>query len=173
MEQQRDYGSEGKRENSPLTAGRRRAISTVLIIGLILVLSDLSCLQGGMEGDLPHRSGNEVWASGSGKIELAADGDIGQEKDSAPDEKEIERAYLELLTKKKEKEENTTILRAGEDGYYRVYLVNGRTLRAVTVQVDKKSVTLTDGKGIAISLSRAEIAGIEKIEGNDAARRDE
>ncbi len=173
MEQQRDRGSKEKRENPPLATGRWRAISTVLIIGLIIVLSDFSCLERGMARDLPDRSGNEARVNGSGKIEFAADRDIGQEKDSAPDEKEIERAYLELLTKKKKKAEDTTILRAGEDGYYRVYLVNGRTLRAVTVQVDKESVIITDSKGIAINLSRAEIAGIEKIEGKDAGRQEE
>ena len=173
MEQQRDHRSKEKRENPPLGAGRWRAIATVLIMGLIIVLSDLSCLQGGMAEDLPDRNSNEVWVSESGKIEFAADEDLGQVKESAPDEKAIERAYLELLTKKKKKVEDTTILRAGEDGFYRVYLLNGRKLRAVTVELDKESITITDSKGIVINLRRAEIAGIERIEGNDAVSRDE
>jgi hypothetical protein len=173
MRQSRDNDSEEKRENPPLSAGRWRAISTVLILGLILVLSGFSCPERGMARDLPDRGDHEAWTNGSGKIEFAADEDPGQVKDSDPDEKEIERATLELLTKKKKKAEDTTILRAGEDGYYRVYLVNGRTLRAVTVQVDKESVIITDSKGIAINLSRAEIAGIEKIEGRDAVRRED
>ena len=173
MEQQRDHGREGKGENPPLAAGRWRAVATVLSIGLIFVLSDLSSLHGGMAKALPDRNSNEAWVSESGKIEFAADEDLGQVKESAPDEKEIERAYLELLSKKKKKQEDTTILRAGEDGFYRITLVNGRKLRAVTVELDKKSVTITDSKGIVINLSRAEIAGIEKIEGNDACARDE
>jgi hypothetical protein len=173
MEQQRDHGSEGQRENPPLAACRWRAISTILVIGFIIVLSDLSCLERGMARDLPDRGDHGARVSESGKIEFAADEDLGQVKDSAPDEKEIERAYLELLTKKKKKVEDTTILRAGEDGFYRVFLVNGRRLRAVTVEVDKESVTVTDSKGIVISLRRVEIAGIEKIEGEDAGRREE
>ena len=173
MKQQRDRGVEEKREKPFLIAGRWRVISIVLIIGLILVLSGLSGLERGMARGLPDRGEHEAWENGSGKIELAADADLGQEKDSAPDEKEIERAYLELLTKKKKKVEDATILRAGGDGFYRVYLVNGRKLRAVTVEVDKESVTVTDSKGMVMSLRRAEIAGIEKIEGKDAGRQEE
>jgi hypothetical protein len=173
MEQQRAHGLEEKREDPPLAEGRWRAIPTILIIGLILVLSDLSYLQGGMAKDFPERSDNEAWAGESGKTEFAADEDFGQDKESAPDEKEIERAYLELLTKKKKKQEDTTILRTEEDGFYRIYLLNGRKLRAITVELDKNSVTITDSKGIVINLSRAEIAGIEKIEGKDAGLRNE
>ena len=75
MEQQKDHGLEKKSENPLLAAGRWRVISTVLFIGLIIVLSDLSYFQGGMAKDLPDRSGNDVWVSESGKIEFRWTGD--------------------------------------------------------------------------------------------------
>jgi hypothetical protein len=143
----------------------------ILVIVLVVVLYDVSSLTGKMGEYRPDRPENGVRVSAnenSGPLEGGED----QGKDFVVDEKDLERLYKELLTKKKKEEEKTTILKADKDGFYQIYLVNGMILKADTIRLNSRTAIISDDQGMIIYLNRDEIAGIEKIDGKGEGRKE-
>ena len=83
-----------------------------------------------------------------------------------PGNKDLDRLYLELLKGKKKEAEPKSVLKAeGKTGYYKVVLVNGGTLRAKIIEIDKGTVTITDDRGMVYKVPRQEIFGFEEKDG--------
>ncbi len=79
-------------------------------------------------------------------------------------DKDIEKAYKELLKKKKEELESVKTLKADKGSFYQVKLVSGRSLLAVEIQAKGDTVIITDDNGLVIRLGKQEIADIKKVE---------
>jgi hypothetical protein len=148
-----------------------RGVAMILMIVLMVVLHDVADVSGQTGEDRPDRPGDGARVSaneGSGPSESGED----QGKDFVVDEKDLERLYKELLTKKKKEEEKATILKADKDGFYQIYLVNGMILKADTIRLNSRTAIISDDQGMIIYLNRDEIAGIEKIDGKGEGRKE-
>lgn len=86
------------------------------------------------------------------------------EEDKIVTDKDIEKAYKELLNKKKEERESVKTLKADKGSFYQVKLVSGRSLLAVEIQATGDTVIITDNSGLVIRLGKREIADIKKVE---------
>jgi hypothetical protein len=146
---------------------RLRNVTMILMIVLLVVLHDVADLAGQTGEYRPDRPEDGVRVSAT--EDQGSDQDRG--KDIVADEKDLERLYRELLTKKKKEEDNTTTLKAAENCFYRIYLLNGRILLADTIKLSGNAIT-ADDRGVVVHLNRNEIAGIERIDGRREDHRE-
>ena len=87
-----------------------------------------------------------------------------QENNRIITDKEVEKAYKELLKKRRKGSENTKTLKAEKGSIYIVTLVSGKSLQAVQIQSTNGTVIITDSTGIVLSIKKQEIAGIKKVQ---------
>ncbi|MDR3630439.1 MAG: hypothetical protein P4L42_08885 [Desulfocapsaceae bacterium] len=155
MQRPKGCESEKKRANPGL---RRGLLPALIMVQILLVPYALSGL-GRMD------SGTVMAAEEESRAPEAGGQD--RDRDITADGKDLDRLYKELLTGKKKETEPKTIMKAGKDGYYRVLLVNGGTLRARTIEIGKDIVILTDDRGMRYTVPRGEIYGIEEKDGRE------
>jgi hypothetical protein len=135
-----------------------------LTIVMVIVFYDFSDFRGNMKGYFSngHEKGKKI---GEGiKLVSSEQEETEPGKDIVVTEKDLQGVYKDLLQKKEKEIEKVTILEPEKGSYYQIDLITGRTLIAVTIQLDKKMAMITDKQGMVISIDRREIAGIKKIE---------
>jgi hypothetical protein len=135
-----------------------------LTIVMAIVFYDFSDFSGNMKGYFSnrHEKGKKI---GEGiKLVSSEQEDTEPGKDIVVTEKDLQGVYKDLLQKKEKEIEKVTILESEKGSCYQIDLITGRTLIAVTIQLDKKMAMITDRQGMVISIDRREIAGIKKIE---------
>jgi hypothetical protein len=143
-----------QKNSAPGRTGKRRAGLLLLLVAAAV----LTCLPGPAgicRG--PEARAAEAATAGA----PANDQDTGRE--IAPDEKDLDRLYRELLQGKKKETTPKSVMKAtGKRDYYQVILVNGGTMRAKIVEIGKDTVTVTDDRGMVYKVPRQEILGIEE-----------
>jgi len=151
---------------------RLGVISTVLVIVMMIVLYDFSDFKGKIAGcffSSRHAYGEKV--DDGERSATSENEDTDQGRDIVVTKKDLQKAYKDLLQEKKEEVEKVKLFEADKGSYYQIDLINGRTLTAVTIQLDKKMALITDEQGMTINISRQEIVGINKVDGKANGRK--
>jgi hypothetical protein len=138
--------------------------SLVMAIVIVMVLYDFSDLKGKMDGFLPNGYSLKGKAAADEKIASSENESTEEGKDIFVTEKDLQKLYKEMLRKKEKEIEKVTIYEPEKGVVYRIDLVTGKSLAAVTIQMDKKTAIITDQQGMVISIDKEEIAGIKKID---------
>ncbi len=105
----------------------------------------------------------------AGRLVAAKDGggsqtDVkGRDDDIVVTDRDIAKAYKEVVKEREEREQTVKTLRAEKGSFYRVSLAGGRSLLAVEIQSTGDTVRIIDDKGMEIGVAKQEIAGIEKV----------
>jgi hypothetical protein len=157
------YGASSEKKGIP---GRARCrfgvVWTMLLVVIIIVLPDFSDFWGKRGQDPTERQELQEKATDKEKGTFSQKERSDQGRDIVVTEKDLQKAYKDLLNQKMKEVETATFLE--NYGLYLIELINGKALTAVTVQLDRKMAIITDQQGMIISIGREEIAGIKKIE---------
>jgi len=156
--------SQGKRgRQQPARSWWGVGLLTLTIV-MVIVFYDVSDFRGKMKGYFSNRHENGKKIGEGIKLVSSEQEDTEPGKDIVVTEKDLQGIYKDLLQKKEKEIEKITILESEKGIYYQIDLITGRTLIAVTIQLDKKMAMITDTQGMVISIDRREITGIKKID---------